>query len=116
MPAKLNFFRRLQEGQRIDHTSAIVLARVRTQTAGQKIRRHQLSLQLPNISGVNAVQHTPSCNGALTSWGKYMGNVVAGDWSSGVPIYLNASASSSIYSKSSTVQPSSVCFLPCIKF
>ena len=70
----------------------------------------------PNITGVNAVQHTPSCNGALTSWGEYMGNVVAGDWASGVPIYLNASASSSIYSKSSTVQPSSVCFLPCIKF
>ena len=65
--------------------------------------------------GVNAVQHTPSCNGAMTSWGKYMGNVVAGEWASGVPIYLNASASASIYSRSSTVQPLSLQMMPLIK-
>ena len=69
----------------------------------------------PNITGINAVQNTPSCNGAMTSWGNYMSNVVAGDWASGVPSYLNASASSSIYSKSSTVQPASVRLLPLIK-
>ena len=71
--------------------------------------------RLPNITGVNAVQFTPSCTGAITRWSGSMGNVVAGDWASGVPSYLNASASSSVFSKSSTVQPASVRLLPCIK-
>ena len=70
----------------------------------------------PNISGINAVQYTPSCNGAFKKWGQNIGNVVAGDWAGGVPSYLDASASSAIYSKSSTVQPSAVRLLPCIKF
>ena len=70
----------------------------------------------PNISGINAVQYTPSCNGAFKKWGQNIGNVVAGDWAGGIPSYLDASASFSIYSKSSTVQPSSVRVMPCIKF
>ena len=69
----------------------------------------------PNITGVNAVQHTPSCNGAFTTYGEYIGNVVAGDWASGVPSYFRASSSSSVYSKSTTVQPQSLRVLPCIK-
>ena len=118
MPAKLNFFRKLQEGQRIDHTSAIVLARVRTQTAGQKIRRHQLSLQLPNISGkignlgLNFSQTTNE--GAL--WG------AKGDWWGGsnddnykTTLNLDASRSSTVYGRSTTVQPPSLRLLPCIK-
>lgn len=76
---------------------------------------NSVSAGLPNISGVNAVQYTTSCTGAFTRWSGSMGNVVAGDWASGVPSYLNANASSSVFSKSSTVQPASLQMLPCIK-
>ena len=126
MPAKLNFFRKLQEGQRIDHTSAIVLARVRTQTAGQKIRRHQLSLQLPNISGGfnanNGVAHGYDnyffADGAFSCTGSTdparPGN--AGGSGGGGRIKMSASGSSSLYGRSSTVQPKSVRILPLIKF
>ena len=118
MPAKLNFFRRLQEGQRIDHTSAIVLARVRTQTAGQKIRRHQLSLQLPNIPGqINPVcQHnwTVKPSGAF-SYGEARG-VTGGDFFTGNTLFIfNANSSDSIFGRAETVQPASLQLLPCIK-
>lgn len=118
MPAKLNFFRKLQEGQRIDHTSAIVLARVRTQTAGQKIRRHQLSLQLPNISGSYrsiCTRKALVASGVLDVKGTaYFNDSVTATTTGGFD--LDASRGSSVFGASTTVQPASLNFLPCIKF
>ena len=124
MPAKLNFFRRLQEGQRIDHTSAIVLARVRTQTAGQKIRRHQLSLQLPNITGQSVINYNYGdnlqaygfCYAAKNDRGLKGGtfNGTNSSTSRGSSFY-DAGRQTSLYGKSATVQPMSIRLMPCIK-
>ena len=119
MPAKLNFFRRLQEGQRIDHTSAIVLARVRTQTAGQKIRRHQLSLQLPNISGqIQGNSDTWKMGGVFSysSWTRGPGISSTGTTSISGSVLLDGMKSNSIFGQSETVQPPSIRFMPAIKF
>lgn len=75
---------------------------------------------LPNITGSlsEVMQYAPAYlqNGAFTSTDKKYNNFSTGSGGSCYTVTLNASASSSVYGASATVQPSSILLLPCIKF
>lgn len=86
-----------------------------------------LDAGLPNITSSNSpyvyqytpdgISHTPLNSGCLT-WNNNGGGVSTGQYSgtgSG-NFYIDASKSSPIYGKSSTVQPPALCLLPCIRY
>ena len=86
-----------------------------------------LDAGLPNITSSNSpyvyqytpngVSDTPLNSGCLT-WDNNGGGVSTGQYSgtgSG-NFYIDASKSSPIYGKSSTVQPPALCLLPCIRY
>lgn len=63
------------------------------------------------------VSHTPLNSGCLT-WSNNGGGVSAGQYpeTGSGNFYIDASKSSPIYGKSSTVQPPALCLLPCIRY
>lgn len=86
-----------------------------------------LDAGLPNITSSNGphvyqytqygVSGTPLNSGCLT-WNNNGGGVSTGQYprtGSGI-FYIDASKSSPIYGKSSTVQPPALCLLPCIRY
>ena len=72
-------------------------------------------VRAPNISGKLALQAANSFGGAFYKDSSSSNSNVCGDWAGAIAMLFDASRSNSTYSKSSTVQPASVRFLPCIK-
>lgn len=70
----------------------------------------------PNIMGVITCQQGSAASGAIEIIDATGGTVVTGNLKNVQANRLNASLYSSVFSKSSTVQPPALRLLPCIKF
>ena len=69
----------------------------------------------PNITG-DVTSDCTNTQSGIVSKASASTTVVTGNWRGGHANHLDASTQTSLFGRSSTVQPASVCVLPAIKF